>query len=64
MVNGPGGDSRKHAPEQRPLPVLQTVAPRRREATPEGAVGMTRRPEQPVYVPQPLESRPFATEIA
>jgi dehypoxanthine futalosine cyclase len=46
------------------LPVLQTVAPRRREATPEGAVGMTRRPVQPAYVPQPLASRPFAGEIA
>jgi cyclic dehypoxanthinyl futalosine synthase len=51
-------------PEQRALPILSTVSPRRREATPEGSVGMARPAEQPVYVPPPLESRPHADEIA
>ncbi|HET9986390.1 MAG TPA: cyclic dehypoxanthinyl futalosine synthase [Longimicrobiales bacterium] len=51
-------------PEQRTLPILAAVSPRRREATPEGSVGMARPAEQPVYVPPPLESRPHADEIA
>ena len=63
MVNG-SGEQGSSPPEQRSLPVLHTVAPRRRDATPEGAVGMTRRPAQPAYVPQSLASRPFANEIA
>ena len=63
MVNGSGEKGNSPA-EQRSLPVLHTVAPRRRDATPEGAVGMTRRPVQPAYVPQPLAARPFANEIA
>jgi cyclic dehypoxanthinyl futalosine synthase len=62
MVNGSGEKGNSPA-EQRSLPVLHTVAPRRRDATPEGAVGMTRRPVQPAYVPQPLAARPFANEI-
>jgi len=61
----PNGDTqgRVAAPEQRSLPILQTVTPRRREATPEGAVGMRSRVPQPAYVAPPLSSRPFAAEI-
>src|SRR5690606_31270578 len=43
---------------------LQTTSPRLREPTELGSVGAKRRAEQPVYVPQPLHTRPHAVEIA
>jgi cyclic dehypoxanthinyl futalosine synthase len=49
---------------RRTLPILGAVAPARREPTSAGAVGSGRRAEQPVYVPPPVESRPFGTDIA
>ncbi|HEX7117206.1 MAG TPA: cyclic dehypoxanthinyl futalosine synthase [Longimicrobiales bacterium] len=51
------------APEQRALPILRSVAPRRRPATPEGAVGMRSPAPKVVYEPPPLHTRPFAAEI-
>jgi len=47
----------------RPLPILESVAPRRREPTPQGAVGERTETPRQVYVPQPLAARPFAAEI-
>jgi cyclic dehypoxanthinyl futalosine synthase len=47
----------------RPLPVLQAVAPRRREPTSAGSVGSAQPVPQPAYVPPALETRPFAAEI-
>jgi dehypoxanthine futalosine cyclase len=66
FVSGPGpaSDGDEASPEQRSLPVLQTTAPRRREPTEGGSVGASRRVEQPLYVPQPLHSRPHGPEIA
>lgn len=71
--SGPPGASVRGAPSggldaagatARPsLPILETVAPRRGEATPEGSVGLVRRTPQPRYTPPPLEARPFAAEI-
>ena len=49
--------------EQRSLPILSTVAPRRRDSTAEGAVGARQRAQQPVYHPAPLHTRPHAAEI-
>ena len=49
--------------EQRSLPILTTMTPRRRDATPEGSVGMTRRTPRPAYEPAPLHTRPHAAEI-
>ena len=49
--------------EQRPLPILEAVAPRRRVPTELGSVGLQRRTEQPVYTPQPVAGRPHAAEI-
>ncbi|MCI0434731.1 MAG: dehypoxanthine futalosine cyclase [Gemmatimonadetes bacterium] len=64
MVNRPAGSGSVPV-EQRALPILQRVAPRSRDARPEGAVGAVQGPlAQPRYVPAPLDSRPFATEIA
>ncbi len=54
---------RAGAPEQRALPILQTVTPRLREPSAQGAVGATHRPPRPLYTPPPLESRPFAADI-
>jgi len=51
-------------PEQRTLPVLDSVAPRSREPHAEGAVGTGRRISQPAYVPPALESRPHSSDIA
>jgi cyclic dehypoxanthinyl futalosine synthase len=65
FVSGPGrvnGDS-PVPQEQRPLPILQTTSPRRREPTEHGSVGAQRRVEQPVYLPPPVEARPHAAEI-
>src|SRR5688572_1425172 len=56
-----GNRSRASGPA---LPILETVAPRRRTPTPLGAVGVTRPVPQPVYTPPPLESRPFSDSIA
>ncbi len=49
--------------EQRSLPILQTVAPRRRAATPEGSMGLRHPTPKVVYEPPPLHTRPFAAEI-
>ena len=51
------------AAEQRSLPILQTVAPRRRPATPEGAAGARAPAARVEYVPPPLHTRPHAAEI-
>jgi dehypoxanthine futalosine cyclase len=66
FVSGPGPAAPERAlpAEQRALPILSTTTPRRREPTEQGSVGAQRRIEQPVYVPQPLETRPHAGEIA
>jgi cyclic dehypoxanthinyl futalosine synthase len=50
-------------PEQRSLPVLQTVAPRRRVPTEAGSVGARHRVAQPPYVPAGIAGRPHAAEI-
>lgn len=50
--------------EQRSLPILQTMAPRRSSPTPLGSAGAHRPSPRPVYTPPPLESRPHADEIA
>ena len=50
--------------EQRALPILSTVTPRRRPPTPTGSEGMKHRAPRPEYVPPVLESRPHAAEIA
>ncbi|MGQ0562563.1 MAG: cyclic dehypoxanthinyl futalosine synthase [Gemmatimonadota bacterium] len=50
--------------EQKSLPILSTVTPRRREPTPAGSVGMKQRAPRPVYTPPALASRPHATAIA
>jgi len=49
--------------EQRELPILQRVAPRRRAPTPEGSVGYGEPAPQARYVPQPLDARPHAEAI-
>jgi cyclic dehypoxanthinyl futalosine synthase len=49
--------------EQRELPILQSVAPRRRVPTPEGSMGSVELAVQPEYVPVPLERRPHADLI-
>jgi dehypoxanthine futalosine cyclase len=50
--------------EQRALPVLSTVTPRRREPTPTGSEGMKHRAPPPDYTPMPIDQRPHAAEIA
>jgi cyclic dehypoxanthinyl futalosine synthase len=50
--------------EQRSLPILSTVSPRKREPTPTGSEGMKQRAPRPVYVAPSLDSRPHAAEIA
>jgi cyclic dehypoxanthinyl futalosine synthase len=66
FVSGPGAAPRAGGlpQEQRALPILQSTTPRLREPTSEGSVGARRRVEQPVYVPQALETRPHAADIA
>jgi cyclic dehypoxanthinyl futalosine synthase len=49
---------------RRELPILSTVAPRRRVPTPTGSVGATSRPARPAYSPMPIGDRPHATDIA
>jgi dehypoxanthine futalosine cyclase len=46
------------------LPILSTVTPRKREPTPLGSVGAKHKTPRPVYIPQPIDARPFADEIA
>lgn len=55
---------REIPPEQRALPVLTSVTPRRREPGPDGSVGARSRPPRPPYRPLALEARPFAPDIA
>jgi hypothetical protein len=43
--------------EQRALPVLSTVTPRRREPTPTGSEGMKHRAPRPEYTPMPIDQR-------
>jgi len=63
VVSGPAGP-RPTSGAVRGLPILSSAAPRSREPRPEGAVGAVHGSvPQPVYVPAPLASRPFATAI-
>lgn len=50
--------------EQRALPVLSTVTPRKRAPTPTGSEGMKNRAPRPPYTPMPIDQRPHAAEIA
>ena len=49
--------------EQKSLPILSTVTPRRREPTPTGSEGMKRQGERPPYTPMPVSERPHGAEI-
>ncbi len=49
--------------EQRSLPILSTVSPRRSLPTPEGSEGIKHPSAQPVYVPMPTLERPHGAEI-
>jgi len=51
-------------PEQRSLPILQAVAPRRRVPSETGSVGSQHGVAQPPYEPAMLSARPHAAEIA
>ena len=64
MVSGAGAGSGGTTNDARSLPVLGTMAPRRRPPTAAGAVGVRQRPAQPAYTPPPLQTRAFAHEIA
>ncbi len=65
IVAGPERTAAAEVPvEQRALPILQTMAPRRRVPTEEGSTGARHRAEQPVYVSSPAEGRPHGAEIA
>jgi cyclic dehypoxanthinyl futalosine synthase len=46
------------------LPILSTVAPRVREPSAAGAIGVAERAPQPAYVSAPVAGRPFAAEIS
>lgn len=61
MVSGAALGS---APEQRSLPILGTVAPRRQDPAATGAIGMRSRVARPAYVPTPVADRPHGDEIA
>lgn len=50
--------------EQRRLPILQTVSPRRREPSAAGSLGSQRQAPAPDYVPAPVHARPHGAEIA
>ena len=50
--------------EQRALPILSTVTPRKREPTALGSVGVKHKTPRPPYTPQPIDARPHADEIA
>jgi cyclic dehypoxanthinyl futalosine synthase len=56
--------TRLQSDEQRSLPILSTVTPRKREPSPLGSVGLRQKSPRPAYTPPPLESRPHADEIA
>jgi dehypoxanthine futalosine cyclase len=45
------------------LPILTTVAPRKRQPSATGAIGAAERAPQPAYEPAPVAGRPFAAEI-
>ncbi len=60
---GSNGANGRVPAEQRSLPILQTVAPRRSEPTPLGSEGLRRDTARPAYEPPPLDSRPYAAEI-
>jgi cyclic dehypoxanthinyl futalosine synthase len=65
MVSAGGAaPAREDPPEQRALPILRSVTPRRREPRPDGSVGAHSRPPRPAYQPPALEARPFAPDIA
>ena len=49
--------------EQRALPILEAMTPRRQDPTMGGSVGARRQLDQPVYVPAAVEDRPYADEI-
>jgi dehypoxanthine futalosine cyclase len=63
VVNAESGGTGRRGPEQRALPILATVAPRRRDPTPVGAVGVADPKPQVPYVPAPVETRPHGAEI-
>ena len=46
------------------LPILSTVAPRRREPSPLGSIGAKQRAPRPEYMPPALDTRSHAAEIA
>ena len=51
-------------PEQRALPILQAVSPRRRAPSPAGSLGSQRQAPAPTYVPAPAHTRPHGADIA
>jgi dehypoxanthine futalosine cyclase len=63
MPNGGGAAADVKPPEQRALPVLQTVAPRLREPTAQGSVGAHQQAPPPSYVPAPAAGRPHGAAI-
>src|SRR5690606_22551927 len=64
MVNRRPGEAVARGARRLSLPTLDTVAPRRREPTPEGSAGSWRKTPRPVYEPAPIASRPYADQIA
>lgn len=65
MAQGTIDTQLKETPrEQRALPILSTVAPRRSAPTAMGSMGVRNPLPRPEYTPPPLESRPHASEIA
>ena len=50
--------------EQRALPILHSVTPRRREPSVAGSLGSQRQAPRPAYTPAPAHERPFGSEIA
>ncbi|HEX6939142.1 MAG TPA: cyclic dehypoxanthinyl futalosine synthase [Longimicrobiales bacterium] len=57
------GERRSTAGAERALPILETVAPRRRAPTAAGAAGVRSPAPKVVYTPPPLHARPYAAEI-
>ena len=55
--------SRMLAGEQRSLPILSSVTPRKREPSPLGSVGLRQKSPRPAYTPPALASRPHSAEI-
>jgi len=64
MVNGRPGEPAASGARRPALPILTTVAPRRRDPTPEGSAGLQTRTPRPPYEPAPVASRPYADRIA